>query len=47
MTPVDGSLIVTPVARGDVRLADLLALVTNENLHDGIDSGVAVGGEAW
>ena len=47
LTPVDGSLIITPVARGNARLADLLARVTNENLRDEIDSGVAVGGEAW
>ncbi len=47
MTLVDGSLVVTSVARGDARLADLLARVTDENLHEEIDTGVAVGGEAW
>lgn len=47
MTLVDGSLVVTSVAREDARLADLLSRVTEENLHEEIDSGVAVGGEAW
>jgi antitoxin MazE len=47
MTLVDGSLVVTSVARGDARLAGLLSRVTDENLHEEIDSGVAVGGEAW
>lgn len=47
MSLVDGSLVVTSVERGDARLADLLSRVTDENLHEEIDSGVAVGGEAW
>ncbi len=47
MTLVDGSLVVTSVARGDVRLVDLLARITADNLHEEIDSGAAVGGEAW
>lgn len=47
MTLVDGSLVVTSVARGDARVAELLSSVTEEDLHDEIDSGVAVGGEAW
>lgn len=47
MTLVDGSLVVTSVARGDARLANLLARMTDESLHEEIDSGVAVGGEAW
>ena len=47
MTVVEGSLGVTSVARGGARLAGLLARVTEENLHEVIDSGAAAGNEAW
>lgn len=47
MTLVDGSLVVMSVARGEARLADLLARVRVENLHEEIDPGPAVGGEVW
>ena len=47
MALVDGSLVVTSVAQGDARLAELLARITAENIHEEIDSGVAVGAEAW
>jgi len=47
MTVADGSLVLTSVVGGDVRLADLLARVTAENLHEGTDSGAAVGCETW
>ncbi len=47
MALVDGSLVITPVKRGDARLAELLVRVTADNVHDEIESGAAVGGEAW
>lgn len=47
MTLQDGSLVVTSVVRRDARLADLLARVTSENLHEEVDSGAAIGGEVW
>ena len=47
MTLLDGALVVTSVERPDARLADLLARVRAENLHEEIDDGPAVGGEAW
>lgn len=46
MTVVHGSLIVAPVARRAVRLADLLDRVTADNVHEEIGESSAVGGEA-
>ena len=47
MSLVDGKLVVTPVAQPKPTLDDLLALVTGENLHGEVDTGPAVGHEAW
>lgn len=47
MTLVEGALVVRPVVRRDVRLSDLLAGVTNDNLHEEIDAGPPAGDEAW
>jgi antitoxin MazE len=44
---VDGKLIVAPVTRPVFRLEDLLAQVTEENLQREVDTGPAVGDEAW
>jgi antitoxin MazE len=43
----DGQLVVTPVARPALKLADLLSLVTEANLHREVDTGPASGSEAW
>jgi antitoxin MazE len=43
----EGKLIVTPSAKPTVNLADLLAKVTKKNLHREVDTGPAMGGEAW
>ncbi len=40
-------LVITPVKRPDLKLADLLAGVTEDNLHGEIDTGAAVGKETW
>jgi antitoxin MazE len=45
VTVQNGSLIVTSVVRRDARLADLLARVTPENLHEEADSVASRGGE--
>lgn len=42
-----GELVITPVKRSSLKLSDLLAGVTEENLHEAIDTGPAVGREAW
>jgi antitoxin MazE len=51
-TPVDvtlrkGSIIVTPVADRKYTLAELLAEMTPENVHEEVSTGPAVGREAW
>ncbi len=44
---VDRKLIVTPIAEPGLTLAQLLAQVNETNLHGEVDSGPAVGNEAW
>jgi antitoxin MazE len=51
-TPVDlfvddGKIIIAPQAEPECRLEDLLEGVTPENLHTEVETGDAVGGEAW
>ena len=43
----DGKLVITPVAKPKLTLKQLLAKVTKENLHHEVDTGHAVGNEAW
>ena len=43
----EGKLVIVPVVAPRYALESLLAGVTVENLHDEVDTGVAVGGEAW
>ena len=40
-------LVITPVKYPGLKLADLLAGVTEDNLHGEIDTGAAVGKETW
>ena len=42
-----GRLVASPVRRPKVKLADLLAKVTKLNLHKEVETGSAVGREAW
>ena len=44
---VDGALVVTPIPEPAFSLEDLLADVTDSNLHGEIDTGAAVGDEVW
>lgn len=44
---VDGTLIITPIARPKPTLKQLLTKVTKENLHHEVATGTAVGNEAW
>jgi antitoxin MazE len=51
-TPVDvtvseGRIIVAPAAEKPLTLDGLLKGVTDENIHREVDSGPAVGSEAW
>ena len=43
----DGGLVVTPVRNHRYVLQDLLDGITRDNKHEEIDSGAAVGREAW
>ena len=44
---VDGKLVITPRVEPKLRLVDLLAQVTEQNLHSEVETGPAVGDEAW
>ncbi len=43
----EGKLVISPVAKTDVNLDDLLAKITKKNLHGEVDTGPARGTEAW
>ena len=43
----DGKLVITPVAKPKLTLKQLLAKVTEENLHHEVDTGPAAGKEIW
>jgi antitoxin MazE len=43
----DGKLVITPVAKPELTLKQLLAEVTSENIHHEVGTGPAAGNEAW
>jgi antitoxin MazE len=43
----DGKLVIAPVVKPKLTLRQLLAQVTEDNLHHEVDSGPATGSEAW
>ena len=47
MSLVDGRLVIMPVVDPSLTLERLLAQVTEDNLHDEIETGPAIGREAW
>ena len=44
---VEGKLVVTPLTNPAFTLEQLLAGVTEENLHRAVDTGPAIGHEVW
>jgi antitoxin MazE len=44
---VDGKLVVAPVIEPALTLEQLLARVTEQNLHGEVDTGPRMGNEAW
>jgi len=44
---ISGKLVVAPAAKPKLSLKKLLAQITKNNLHSEIDTGPAVGSEAW
>ena len=47
MSLVDGRLVIAPVVEPAFTLEGLLAQVSEDNLHGEIETGPAVGKEAW
>jgi antitoxin MazE len=47
LTCKDGELVLRPSLPSRLRLADLLAGITPENIHASVDTGDAVGSEAF
>jgi antitoxin MazE len=43
----DGRIIIDPIPRREYRLADLVAGITPENMHEPIDFGAPIGKEIW
>ncbi|MCB0192112.1 MAG: AbrB/MazE/SpoVT family DNA-binding domain-containing protein [Anaerolineae bacterium] len=47
VTIVDGKLLLEPVVVPEYSLDDFLADITEENLHQEVETGPAVGNEVW
>jgi antitoxin MazE len=47
LTAKDGELVLRPSLPSRLRLADLIAGITPENIHASVDTGDAVGSEAF
>lgn len=43
---VDGKIVITPIITPKLNLNELLAGITEENLHREVDTGAAIGNEA-
>jgi antitoxin MazE len=44
---VDGRLVIKPITEPDFTLEELLAGISESNLHREVDTGVSVGNEVW
>lgn len=44
---VDGNLVIKPRLRKRYSLEELVDAITPENLHSEVESGIAMGNEAW
>ncbi|MFH2104185.1 MAG: AbrB/MazE/SpoVT family DNA-binding domain-containing protein [Chloroflexota bacterium] len=44
---VDGQIIITPISASSWSLEELLAGINKNNIHHEVDTGFAVGNEAW
>jgi len=43
----DGQMVIKPLPEPTLTLEEMLAQITAENLHEEVETGTAVGGEAW
>lgn len=44
---IDGNLVIKPRIRKRCSLEELVSAITPENMHTEVESGIAVGNEAW
>ncbi len=44
---VNGKLVIAPIVKPELTLKQLLAQVTDENLHHEVETGSALGHEVW
>jgi antitoxin MazE len=44
---IDGQLVISRISKPKPDLEQLLSKITKENLHQQVDTGTAVGREAW
>ncbi len=47
LTVVDGKIIINPKSRKSYSLDELVNAITAENLHNEVDTSIAVGNEVW
>jgi antitoxin MazE len=47
MSVENGKIILYPLPQPEMTLAQMLADITPENMHDEVDTGAAVGQEIW
>lgn len=47
MSLTEGGLLIEPITQGGFTLDQLLARVTDENLHSEVETGPGVGNEVW
>ena len=47
ITIVEGQIVITPVVTPSWTLEELLAGINKHNIHHEVDTGFAVGNEAW
>lgn len=43
----DGQMVIKPLPEPTLTLEEMLAQITDENLHEEVETGTAVGGEVW
>ncbi|NJK72612.1 MAG: AbrB/MazE/SpoVT family DNA-binding domain-containing protein [Synechococcaceae cyanobacterium SM2_3_60] len=44
---IDGNIVMKPIPRKHYSLEEMVAAITEDNLHTEIESGLVVGNEAW
>lgn len=47
LSVVEGQIIIKPVVKSVLTLEELLAGINDENIHNEVDTGLAIGNEIW